>query len=627
MFERKLSEFELEQLLKIKKRYHPSPEAWEDQILYFLLLDRFSDGKEFGYWDNDGNLVTRDEKHTTPLLTEENKGNILNDYSHEKWRNAGGRWVGGNLKGLSSKIGYLKRLGITSIWISPLFKQVSFQESYHGYGIQNYLEVDPHFGTREDLQELVEIAHENNIYIVLDIILNHTGDIFSYTNDCASWNGNKYNVKGFRNKKGEPVLPFVKSISEDDIPDTDDAVWPYEFQDPENFTQKGYINNWDYDPEYLEGDFFSLKDIQLGRGNLEYYVPSNALNYLCEVYKFWIAYADIDGFRIDTVKHMDMGATRFFTTTIHEFTQRIGKTNFYMLGEITGGRNNAFETLEHTGIDAALGIDEVQSKMENVVKGYEDAQSYFNLFRNPFQICKDSHTWLKNKVVTMFNDHDQVCKGNYKARFCAQGENSRKFLLNAMALNITTLGIPCLYYGTEQGLDGEGDNDRYIREAMFGGEFGAFRSKGFHVFNEDTYEYKEISKIIGIERAEIALRKGRQYLREISGNKVDFSFPHIIGQEMRSIVPWSRVFDNIEILVAMNTDCNQELTAWVTIDNVLNNNGDYFYCIYSTENKDMEEKRIRVEQLEGGRVIVPLSVPAHGFVIYKNTKNKNKFSV
>ena len=77
----------------------------------------------------------------------------------DRWAQAGGRFVGGTLRGLESKIGYLERLGITAIWISPIFEQVPAQETYHGYGIQNFLDVDPRFGTRDDLVSLVGTAH------------------------------------------------------------------------------------------------------------------------------------------------------------------------------------------------------------------------------------------------------------------------------------------------------------------------------------------------------------------------------------------------------------------------------------------------------------------------------------
>jgi glycosidase len=84
-------------------------------------------------------------------------------------------------------------------------------------------------------------------------------------------------------------------------------VWPAELQDPGTFTAKGRITNWDWYPEYLEGDFEGLKDIALGSGPADGYRPSPALRALTRVYQYWIAFADLDGFRVDTVKHMDPG--------------------------------------------------------------------------------------------------------------------------------------------------------------------------------------------------------------------------------------------------------------------------------------------------------------------------------
>src|SRR5204863_8519067 len=101
-----------------------------------------------------------------------------------------------------------------------------------------------------------------------------------------------------------------------------------------------------------------------------------------------------------TVKHLDRGATRFFASVIKEFAQGIGKENFYLIGEITGGRSNAFLTLELTGLDAALGIDDIPDKMEYLVKGLRNPADYFDLFRNSALLNKESHTWLRNRVVT-----------------------------------------------------------------------------------------------------------------------------------------------------------------------------------------------------------------------------------
>ncbi len=584
---------------------------------------------EKDYIDNNGKIKT---SGSTSMFRQEDRGNaVKNESERQKWFEDGGGFTGGNLKGLESKIGYLKRMGITAIWISPIFKQVSFKETYHGYGIQNFIDVDSHFGTRDDLKQLVKTAHDNGIRIILDIILNHSGDVFHYNADryeCHTqdgekyidprWDGNHYTVKGFRDAKGEPSISFYNSDPDQANSSwPDGSVWPEEFQNPATFTCKGRINSWDYYPEFVEGDFFDLKDINLGHGITDKFNPSPALNDLCEVYKFWIAFADIDGYRVDTVKHMDAGATRYFTSVIHEFAQSLGKENFYLIGEITGGRQRAFTTLEETGLNAALGINDIPDKIEYLVKGYRNPEEYFDLFRNSLLIQKNSHVWFKNKVVTTFDDHDQVRKGNYKARFCYSEnphQDSSKTILNALALTTLTLGIPCIYYGSEQYFDGHGDNDRYLRECMFGGAFGAFESRDRHFFNEDTFLFKEISKILKIRKEKIALRRGRQYLRSISGNGIDFGIPQKIGDEIRSVVPWSRIFNNKEMLLAINTDLYNEKSAWVTIDNNIHNKDDSLICIYATD-ESLAGKKLTVEERNGKSVY--LTVPPAGFVIYE----------
>ncbi len=193
-----------------RRTFTPSPAAWEDQVLYFLLLDRFSDGKEKdGYRDNEGRPV---RTGVTPPYRPENPGRV--DY--DAWFRAGGDWQGGTLKGLTSKLGYLRRLGVTALWVSPVFRQVAFESSYHGYGIQNFLDVDPHFGTRAEFRDFVQAAHEQGIYVILDIIAHHTGNVFTYapdrypTHDPAS--GRKLFVD-FQKTSRTPRVPSAGSPS------------------------------------------------------------------------------------------------------------------------------------------------------------------------------------------------------------------------------------------------------------------------------------------------------------------------------------------------------------------------------------------------------------------------------
>ena len=592
------------------RAFRPSPFAWEDQVLYFLLIDRFSDGKERGFKGNDGKPVG---SGSTPAFDPaRDHGNAVADpETAAAWREAGGGWCGGNLQGLAGKIGYLKRMGVTALWISPVFKQVAFKATYHGYGIQDFLAVDPHFGNAEDLRDMVRIAHDNGIYVILDIILNHAGDVFSYSveNGEPPWRGGAYPTAGFKDRLGNASLS---------LPGMDDAVWPRELQDPGCFTRKGRITNWDSDPEFREGDFFDLKDIDHGFGTADQYSPSPALLALCGIYKYWIAFADIDGYRIDTVKHMDIGATRFFVRAVKEFAQTIGKENFFLVGEITGGRERAVDTMEETGLDAALGIDDVQLKLEGLIRGDSNPGEYFDLFRHSTLIRKNSHVWFRDKVVTMINDHDQVCKGERKARFCATGDGG-KLVLGALALNAMTLGIPCVYYGTEQAFDGRGDGngaDRYIREAMFGGPFGAFRSTGRHFFDEDSDLFRELAAILRLRASKLALRRGRQYLREISGDGIAFGEPKIMQGPMRSIVAWSRILDRTEMLLAVNTDAKDARRAWVVVDSALHPEGTVLRCVYSTRHSDEGQPlEVRMKGAGGDITAIELEVPPAGFVV------------
>lgn len=161
------------------RTFYPSPTAWEDEVLYFLLVDRFSDGKEYGGFANLNGASVNDPtaKRTTPLFEIEKKAWKANRQTRFE---AGKTWCGGNITGLKDKLGYLKRLGVTAVWLSPIFSQVAGSDTYHGYGIHNFLDVDGKFGTREELKDFVAAAHSIGIRVILDIILNHVGNVFAY---------------------------------------------------------------------------------------------------------------------------------------------------------------------------------------------------------------------------------------------------------------------------------------------------------------------------------------------------------------------------------------------------------------------------------------------------------------
>ncbi|MBA1446889.1 MAG: alpha-amylase family glycosyl hydrolase [Chromatiales bacterium] len=621
-----------------KRNYYPSPAAWEDELLYFLFIDRFSDGNEFGnFSDIEGDPVSPNDNRSTPLF------NLQHDAFRadwDQWFQDGRGWCGGSISGLQDKLGYLKRLGVSAVWLSPIFKQVTDSDDYHGYGIQNFLDVDPHYGTREQLKTFVAAAHETGIRVILDIILNHAGDVFTYKNNHTYFyhQGRRWPVQGYRKRQGDPGnVPFGHLETHPDAwPDS--AVWPSEFHSPESWAAQGQIRNWDAYPEYLDGDFFSLKELNHGRANkdpgiawdvqrrIREFHHSPTLEQLCKVYQFWIAYADIDGFRLDTVKHMEPGAVRYFANVIHEFAQSLGKENFYIIGEITGGRGHAVNLVNTTGIDAALGINDIPDKLEYLAKGYrspgnpdtDEHEGYFDLFRNSLLDDKHTHQWYAKHIVTMFDDHDQVGT-KHKYRFCGDHPESYRYLPLALGLNLTTAGIPCIYYGTEQNFNGSDPrkdrddySDAFLRECMFGGPFGSFQSTGKHFFKENHETYQFIQRLSEARRKHIALRRGRQYLRQVSQDGEHFYYPELVGEKLKWVVAWSRMFASSECLCAINT-ADKDLEVWVTLDHPTHRAAGELSCLISTDS-GQQGQRVPVQARNGSAIHI--RVPAFGFIVY-----------
>jgi len=644
--EKSLKDLNIEKLIKEHGKYFPSPVSWEDEVLYFLLLDRFSNGSEYnGFKDINGAMVNGPDKvRKTPLFdvsTDAWKAN------RDIWFENGQTWCGGNLKGLIDKLGYLQRLNITCVWLSPILKQVKNSNTYHGYGTQNFLDIDPNFGSKEDLKNFVDAAHTAGIRVIFDIVLNHTGDVYAYkdNNPYYYFDGEKWPYGGFRKDINDPgSIPFGKvdlATNADAWPD--EAIWPMEFQDPLIYTRCGEIRNWDSFPEYLDGDFYSLKDINHGSGprdsdvawdllrRITEFNQTDALLYLCTIYKYWIAYADIDGYRIDTVKHLEPGAICYFTNIIHEFAESIGKENFYIIAEITGTREFAVDIVQTTGLDAAIGIADVRDKIEYLAKGKcspgnpdtPEQEGYFDLFSNNLAEGLNSHQWFSKHIVVLTDDHDKVGV-LHKSRFCGDDVNSFKFQPAAFGLNLTTLGIPCIYYGNEVSFN-DGDkrtgnddsfSDVFLRACMFGGNFGSFQSTGKHFFNENHEIYQFVSKICELRKNHIVLRRGRQYLREISnsGQPGDFWYPQPINGELRWVVAWSRIFVDNEYICAINTDTENPYSVFVTIDHELNPVGTRkFSCLFSTDNHQIGEN---IDILPNNGSSIKITVPPAGFVIF-----------
>ncbi|MBN2144464.1 MAG: alpha-amylase, partial [Candidatus Aureabacteria bacterium] len=195
--------------------------------------------------------------------------------------------------------------------------------------------------------------------------------------------------------------------------------------------------------------------------------------------------------------------------------------------------------------------------LEEVIKGFGNPEWLRNRY-DEFKNLYADHGEAGSYFVTFVDNHDQMSRP-YN-RFMHNNPCWEQAVL-AMGYLLTSQGIPCLYYGTEQGFDGGGDNDRYVRECMFGGNWGAFETTGAHFFNPNHAIYKAIKTIAQIRKEIPSLRYGRQYFREISGNGTDFGHPF----NGRCTLAFSRILDTEEILVAMNLD-NAIRQDFITVD-------------------------------------------------------------
>ncbi|HEU4590169.1 MAG TPA: alpha-amylase family glycosyl hydrolase [Steroidobacteraceae bacterium] len=567
-------------VLPRRRPYYPSPADWRDEVFYFLMVDRFSDGRE---------------AHR-PLLDRANLAGARpaidgGPWRWDMWAKAGGeRWQGGTLEGVKSKLGYLKALGVTALWLSPIFKQRVHLDTYHGYGIEDFLEVDPHFGTRRDLVELIAAAHAENMRVMLDVVFNHSGANWLYPDN--QWTPpykafpEKYPFGAWLDAQGRPT-PVIHGA--------DDGVWPREFQNTESYTRAG-DGSLDAgaidDPhaEHKRTDFSNLRDFELD--------APGVLDTLARCYKYWISALDIDAMRIDTLKHVSLEDARNFCGSIKEFATNLGKSNFFLVGEIAGGTYNEdlyLDVLQHN-LNAALDIGNMRPLLEFTAKGIADPREYFSTFTPGRFKQIGSHRHSGARYVSVCDDHDHVF--GEKVRFSADAASDHQ-VAAAVALQLFSLGIPCIYYGTEQALGGPEveerkwlpgwkSSDRYLREAMFGPPhprkpgseglhdggagtdpelpgFGPFGTAGHHCFDDLHPAYVRIAAMTDLRKRFPTLRYGRQYLRQTSFAGKPFDF-YGAGE----FIAWSRILDDEELLCIVNGHGTDARGADVIVDATLN---------------------------------------------------------
>ncbi len=518
----------------------PSPQDWRDVWIYFLMIDRFnrSDGQP-------------------PISLPFDK--------------QFGRYQGGTFNGVRAQLQYIKNLGARAIWLSPVLKnRLSDDNSYHGYGIQDFLQAEPRFASargQEDaeLRALVDEAHALGLYVIFDIVLNHAGDVFAYHNFGAAAPASETDLPiEWRDATGaaRPDFPIIDNIPAVDR-EADGLVWPAELQHNSFFRRRGKGGE-------AGGDFESLKefvtDVSVG-------AIRPARNALILAYQYAIARYDADGFRIDTLKFIERDFARVFGNAMREYALSIGKKNFFTFGEVFDNENRIAEFIgrntldtdadEMVGVDAALDFP-LFFRLPGVAKGFVPPSEVNQVYRQRKEIERHvltSHGEAGKFFVTFLDNHDM--KERFRPAATDADDVFDPQVVLAIALLFGLQGIPCLYYGTEQGLHGRGNSDQNVREALWGKT---------NAFDVNHRFYQSIRTLSAIRDAQPALRYGRQYFRPISGDGIHFG----VSPFAPGVLAFSRILNDTEVLVVANASTQSAFQGDVIIDLFLHADGDVF---------------------------------------------------
>ncbi|MBZ0269218.1 Ig-like domain-containing protein, partial [bacterium] len=423
----------------------PSPADWRDVSIYQILTDRFFNGDPAN--DNA-------EGHFDPA---------------DGARNHGGDWAG-----IEQKLDYIAALGATAIWISPV--QTNAYAAYHGYHIQDFYGIAAHFGGLAALTSLVDAAHARGIYVILDVIANHGGDLVD---------------------SGDPGYPDFQN------PGTYTLRW----RDPPNYPAPPFDQLWMYhnngsiqdfvDPDQILGELFGLDDLRTEN-------PAVRAD-LIAAHQWLIEQTDADGFRIDTVKHVELDFWQDFGPQIHAFAaDSLGKDDFFLFGEIFDG--SAANNGRYTGTVAGgpFALDAVlwypMYFASSGVFRYGDPTAWLSA------VLADSTEYEPTAVGRNVNFLDNHDNGRFMG-FGSGADRDDAKARAALTWEHTTLGIPLVYYGTEQEFDGGGDP--YNREDMWDGQWDFGPSEGDN-FDMASPLFRHVRRLNELRAALPALRRGTQ---------------------------------------------------------------------------------------------------------------------
>lgn len=529
----------------------------QDEVIYLIMPDRFENGDR----SNDRGGLKGDRMHTGLDPTAKN-------FFH-----------GGDLKGVLKRLDYIQGLGATALWLTPIMKNgaVNGPPAYHGYAITDFTHVDPHFGTDAEFKQLVDAVHARGMKFYMDIVVNHTGDVIRYR-ECPN---------SFCPYRSIADYPYTREGGIGGKPINDGFMGDApQYQTAENFAKltnpdyayhvyipKGEehvkVPDWLNNPIYYHnrgvstfkgesstmGDFFGLDDV--------YTENPRVVQGMIDIYSAWIDKYHIDGFRIDTEKHVNPEFWQKFVPAILARANADGIPNFHIFGEVMLTDVDAGQLARHTREDRIPAVMDYAfaAAVHQTVAGSAGTDVLARLFADDVLYEGGAPAAMQNATLLGNYDIGRFAWFVRKAFPNASDDEVLKRVILGNAMLLTLRGVPVVYYGDEQGFPGTGP-DEASREDMFASKVPLYLSEKLlgttstmAVANFDTSHpiYRAIQELTRLRADNPALQRGRQIVRASS--------------EQPGLFAVSRIDPNTgrEILIAYNTS-TAPLEAQVVVD-------------------------------------------------------------
>ena len=433
-------------------------------MIYFVMIDRFSNGD-----------------------TSNDHGGLSGGASVDGFNPQNtGFYHGGDLAGLQSKIPYIKSLGFTAIWVTPVARQLAVARdgsgaAYHGYWGAGFDQVDSHLGTMDEFKNFVSSAHDAGLQVVLDLVVNHTADVIKLQ---QSWNyvpleqqpyralsGSTYKAFNVEKLAGTTNFPNLDQLSLTEsfpkVPSVpaglENIKSPAWLNDVRNYHNRGDTSF--QGESSLFGDFYGLDDT--------FTESPEVVKGWTDVFTEWIRDTDIDGFRIDTARHVNPGFWKAFLPAMRAEALSQNKKYFPMWAEAFDSDPSATSFwVKNANFSEMLDFP-FQDQIISFIQGQRSGNALALLFNSD-----DLYTTSKSnadQLITFLGNHDMGRAGMFIANSFPNHKEALSRDQMAHAMLFTLRGNPSVYYGDEFGLTGSGD--KAARQDLFSTQVSDWQSQ------------------------------------------------------------------------------------------------------------------------------------------------------